>query len=465
MSQIAYANPRAARPALGPATTRASSATAARGRRAAWIPLTISLVAHWLFFIQYWVPETGTFPARDWWLTQLSPLVSPALTSRGDAQVPAQEDQLGIAAFIWLIAGFALYWLSRTRAWWGRTAMVLPAAVGTLAALGTFISLLVGGQLSHSAVAAILMLGWVVTAGYAAVQGLQDHLGPVPVKTRRAGLVLLAAYAIIGLAPIAVGRWLFAPELRDTAAILQSNSVSLRLAALWTTSSWLLYLCGLLVGGIVWVAYQWWPPRRERRFGGLSLALVGLVIFTGVIGFPTATIAAKRVTTLLYASPTTDVHFTCGSWVLDQPELLGQAEPKQTMIISGFTCKTVTTFSGYRQLGTRALPVSLSPVTAHTPSGRRISGKIVVAEYPGVIVVAGSDRIDTSANQLIGLGIGDAAELWRLRCPKTLAVRFAVVPAGDNPDLGHITRDETEPTVVATCEDKILRFDPLAGPS
>ena len=90
------------------------------------------------------MPETGTFPARDWWLTQLSPLVSPALTSRGDAQVPAQEDQLGIAAFIWLLAAFALYWLSRTRAWWGRTAMVLPAAVGTLAALGTVISLLVG---------------------------------------------------------------------------------------------------------------------------------------------------------------------------------------------------------------------------------------------------------------------------------------------------------------------------------
>ena len=142
------------------------------------------------------------------------------------------------------------------------------------------------------------------------------------------------------------------------------------------------------------------------------------------------------------------MHFTCGSWVLAQPELLGRADPKQTMIISGFTCKTVTTFSGYRQLGTRTLPVSLSPVTARTTDDRRITGKIVVAEYPGVVVVAGSDRIDTSVNQLIGLGIGDAAELWRLRCPRTLALRFAAVPAGDNPELGHITRNETEPTVV-----------------
>jgi len=464
VSQIAYANPRAARPALGPITSPTADATAARGRRAAWVPLAISIGAHGLFFIQYWIPETGAFPARDWWLTQLSPLVSPALTSRGEALVPAQADQLGIAAFVWLIAGFALYWLSRTRAWWGRTAMVLPAAVGTLAALGMIISML-RPQVPTSGVAIILMLGWVVTAGYAAVQGLQDHLGPVPVKTRRAGLVLLAAYAIIGLAPTAVGRWLFAPELRDAAALLQGNSVSLRLSALLTPSTWLLYLCGLLVGGLVWVAYQWWPPRRERRFGGLSLALVGLVIAIGALGIPTSTVAAKRVTTLQYESPAEEVHFTCGSWVLAQPELLGRVDPKQTMIISGFTCKTVTTFSGYRQLGTRTLPVSLSPVTAHTTNGRRISGKIVVAEYPGVVVVAGSDRIDTSANQLIGLGIADAAELWRLRCPRTLALRFAAVPAGDNPELGHITRTETEPTVVVTCEDQILRFDPLAGPS
>ena len=168
--------------------------------------------------------------------------------------------------------------------------------------------------------------------------------------------------------------------------------------------------------------------------------------------------------TLLYESPAADVHFTCGSWVLDQPELLGQADPKQTMIISGFTCKTVTTFSGYRQVGTRTLPVSLSPVTARTPDDRRISGKIVVAEYPGVVVVAGSDRIDTSANQLIGLGIGDSAELWRLRCPRTLAMRFAVVPAGDNPELGHITRNETEPTVVATCEDESCASIPWPVP-
>ena len=159
--------------------------------------------------------------------------------------------------------------------------------------------------------------------------------------------------------------------------------MALRLSALWTPSTWLLYLCGLLVGGTVWVAYQWWPPRRERRFGGLSLALVGLVIITGVDRLPDRD---HRRQAGDHAAVREPGHATCispaapGCWTSRSSWV--RPEPEQTMIISGFTCKTVTTFSGYRQLGTRTLPVSLSPVTAHTPDGRRISGKIVVAEYP-----------------------------------------------------------------------------------
>ena len=465
MSEIAYANPRAARPALGPLGTPTTVAAADRGRHAVWIPLGISVGAHALYFVQYWIPETGAFPARTWWLTQLSPLVSTALTSRGDPQVPAQETQPGISAILLLIAAFALYWLSRTRVWWGRTAMVLPAAVGLLAVLGTIITLLVAGQLANRAVGVLLMLSWVLAAAYAAAQGLQNHLDPVPAKTGRSGLILLVLYAILGPAPTAVGRWLFAPELRDAAAVLQDNTVALRLSALWTPTTWLLYLCGLLVGATVWVAYQWWPPRREQRFAGLSLALVGLVIITGTVGLPTATMAAKRVTTLLYASPSSDVHFSCGSWILDRPEVLGRPEPARTMVISGFTCKTVTTFSGYRQLGTRTLPASLSPVRAFTTDNRRIAGKIVVAQYAGMIVVAASDRIDTTANQLIGLNVEDTTELWRVRCARSLGVRFAGVPTGDAVERGHITRRETGPRVVARCDGRTVRFDPLTGPA
>ena len=142
-----------------------------------------------------------------------------------------------------------------------------------------------------------------------------------------------------------------------------------------------------------------------------------------------------------------------------------RAEPAKTLVISGFTCRTVTTFAGYQQLSTRDLNVSLSPVIAFTPEGAKISGRIVAAEYGEVIVVAGSDRFDARANVLLGLGLTDSAELWRYPCGDgPLAVRFANVPGGDNPADGHITQGEVAPEVVASCDGQIVRLNPMTGP-
>ena len=131
MSQISYANPKAPRPTLDlpkREDAEAPASAAARGRRAAWIPLIISLACSWVFFLQYWLPETIDFPPRDWWLTQLAPLASPLLTSGGEPQVAAQEGQLHFGAVVLLAAGFLLFWLSRTPhggagwRWWCRPA-------------------------------------------------------------------------------------------------------------------------------------------------------------------------------------------------------------------------------------------------------------------------------------------------------------------------------------------------------
>ncbi len=120
-----------------------------------------------------------------------------------------------------------------------------------------------------------------------------DAPPPVRRKTWRNGLPLLAAYAVVGPVPTAVGRWLFAPELRDVADGLQDNAVALRLAALWTPGTGLFYLCGVVVGIAVWMAYQWWPPRE--RVVALSLGLVGLLVLIGLLGWPTSTVALERV--------------------------------------------------------------------------------------------------------------------------------------------------------------------------
>ena len=104
-------------------------------------------------------------------------------------------------------------------------------------------------------------------------------------------------------------------------------------------------------------------------------------------------------------------------------------------------------------------------MTAYTPEGGLIDGKIVAAQYGDVLVVATTDRIDTSANQLVGLGFGDLAELWRLRCADGSPSGSPWCRPATTPTSVTSPSTRTEPTVVATCEDKILRFDPLAGPS
>jgi hypothetical protein len=467
VTKITYTNPRAARPdvgSLGPSTAERAE-DSRKIRMAATIPLVISLGAQWVFFIHYWLPETSAFPAHELWLTQLSPLASAALTSGGQPQVPAQNGQWGLPALVLLVCAFALFWLSRTRHWLGRTAMLAPAALGLVAALASVIALAVKGEMRSTLVGVALLITWVWSAGYAALHGFLDNLAPLPPKTWHSGLPVLAAYAIIGPAPTAVGRCLFAPELRDAALALQNNTVALRLAALWTSSTVLLYLCGLLLGVAVWVAYQAWPPRRDRAFIGRCLIVVGILIVTAAIGWPATALADKRVDQLTYASPADEIHFTCGSWILNQPTSATQREPAKTLAISGFTCQTVTAYSGYQQLSTHTLPTSLSPVIAYTPEGAKISGRIVAAQYGDVIVVAGTDRFDTRSSELLGIGVTDSAELWRYQCADgALGVRYANVPGGDNPAQGHITQGEVAPEVVASCQGQIVRINPMTGP-
>ena len=469
MSQIGYANPAAAAPGLGPldtAETEASEVRRRRARLAAAVPLIISVTAHWVFFIAYWMPETSTFPAHQWWLTQLSPLVSKGLTSDGASQVPAQELQGGVPGLLLLIAGALLLWLSRTRHWWGRAVMVVPTAIGLLVVLVSLIALVASSAFIPSAVGVLLLLGWAGSAGYATYHGRAAGQAVGDPKTWRSGLAFLVAYALIGPAPAAVGRCLFGGGLRDAAVGLQENTVSLRLAGLLTPSTLLLYGCGLLVGLTVWVGYQWWPPRPRLSSVWLTLALVLSLLCTGWLGWPANTSAEKRTTTLLYASPARAKSFPCGAVVLGPGPAAGRQRPAVTVAASGFRCRTVTTYSAYRQLSTLTLPASVSPVKASTPEGLPIVGKLVSAEYDGALVLALSERLDGRAGQLIALR-DDGTELWTYTCSSrnALAVRFARVPAGDQPALGHLTLAERGPRVVVGCDGRISTFDPVDGPA
>ena len=88
----------------------------------------------------------------------------------------------------------------------------------------------------------MLLVLWMIAAGYSANQGVQNRLGHPPPKSWRSGIPALVAYAVVVPAPTAAGRWLFAPEVRDMAVQLQNNTIGLRLSVLWTASSAWLYL-------------------------------------------------------------------------------------------------------------------------------------------------------------------------------------------------------------------------------
>jgi hypothetical protein len=108
--------------------------------------------------------------------------------------------------------------------------------------------------------------------------------------------------------------------------------------------------------------------------------------------------------------------------------------------------------------------VSLSPVEARTPEGGQIAGRVVGAQYGPVVVFAASDRLDQAADALVGLHVVDLEQLWQLECVDALAVRFARVPAGDDPVRGHVSRNEAAPAVVVACAGKTVSFDPAVGP-
>lgn len=460
-----YAAPHAPAPALSPVGVperpddRARMVT--RVRVAAAVPLAIGLGVHLLFGIAYWIPETSAFPAHDWWLGQLSPLASEALTSAGEPQVEAQWRQPGLGGVLLLVAAVALFVLTRRPRLLGPGAAVLPAAGGTLVALVMAVALVVGGRPSASGLTLLLLALWVGTAGYAALAGLLVDAEAYRERRWRHGIVLLAAYAVVGPAPTAVGRALFGPDLRDAAAALQENTVALRLAALTNGTTVLLYTSGLLVGVAVWSAYQCWPPRRDLRTGLRVLVLVGALVLTALVGSAAVVPAERQAVRLLQDSPADARHFGCGAARVDGPA--GPSTPARTLVITGLTCTTLTTFEGYRQQTSRELPFSLAPVTVRDPDGRRLTGRVVSAQYGPTLVLAGSGRIDAAADELVAVAVEDGRERWRWSCQdrRALRLRFTGVPGGDAPERGQVATGR--PAVVVVCGDRTSRLDPATG--
>lgn len=435
-------------------------------RHAATVPVAAVLGVQWLFVVAGGLPETSALPAQAWWLAQL-----------GALSVLDHPLVVGLL----LVCSAALAVLVRRSQRLGRAWLAVPAAAGTVLVLVVLAGQAVHG-LGSGALTVIVLLLWLASAWWAVAHAVLAGLAPRPPTTSRTGAVLVAAWVLLLPGPVALGRWLLAPDLRAEAALLAGNSVALRFAALLTAASVRLFLFGALLGVVAWLAFQCWPSAGGRRswrwYACLAVAFVALV----ELWWTAQTVAQQRVTELRYGSPEADLHFTCATWVYP-PDTEASAEtPTVTVAVSGSGCRTVTTYAGYRQRGTTHAEVSVSPVALRAPavgadddsaSGPVLtrpsagpagaSVPLVGARYGDVVVLAGTNRFDRTADQLVAVSLRGGPPLWRFVCGDKREVRARF--AGGQPDPASAATRPGDPgdVVVATCGGRRLRIDPVTG--
>ena len=435
-------------------------------RHAASLPVAMLLAVQWLFVVADGIPETTGLPARTWWLTQL-----------GTLSVLAHPARVGLL----LVASAALTILVRRGQRLGPAWLVAPGALGTVLALISLAACVANG-LASSTLAVMVLLVWLASTWWAVGHALLTGLAPRRPTTVHTGAAFVLAWVVLLPGPLAVGRWLLAPGLRAEAAILSANSVGLRFAALLTPASIRLTLFGALLVVVAWLGFQCWPRPGARRpwrwYAALALAFIALV----ELWWTAQTVADRRVGQLRYGAPGGDLHFTCATWVYPPATDAPSDTPTETVAVSGSGCDTVTTYAGYRQLGTTDTAVTVSPVALRAPAigaaddeggggllnhptvgpageARPLAG----ARYGDVVVLAGSNRFDRTADQLVGVSVRGGPALWTFTCGEKHELRAEL--AGGQPDPASATTTPGDPgdVVVLTCGGRRLRLDPTTG--
>ncbi|GAB2594848.1 hypothetical protein [Microlunatus antarcticus] len=435
-------------------------------RTAATLPLAVLLAVQWLFLVAGGLPETSALPARTWWLAQLGAL-------------SLFRHPVNVGLLLLCSAGLTV--LVRRGQRIGRAWLAAPAAVGTLMALLVLVEQAVAG-LSTGALSVIVVLVWLGTTWWAVGHAVLAGLAPRPPVTTRTGALLVAAWIVLLPGPLALGRWLLAFDLRAEAALLAGNSVALRFSALLTGASVRLYLFGALLVLVTWLGYQCWPRSGGRRswwwYAALAVGFVALL----ELWWTAQTVAGQRVTELRYGDPVADLHFTCATWVYPPTPEQPADTPTQTVAVSGSGCSTVTTYVGYRQLGTTDADVTVSPVALRGPAvgassdaesdgpllTRRVgpAGEprpLVGARYGDVVVLAGSNRLDRTADQLVAVSVHGGPALWRFVCGDKREVRARFAGGQRDPASTATVPGDPGDAVVLTCGGRRLRFDPVTG--
>jgi hypothetical protein len=283
----------------------------------------------------------------------------------------------------------------------------------------------------------------------------------LPIRPKRA-LWLLAVYILFVPAPLAVGRWMFSPELRDAAVSVLDSGLTLRWAALLTPVSIPLYLSGVMLGILVACIYAYVPPRwpGTRRRTPIFFAAAGMVVL-----LITSTMASAggpaRVAQLASASPAGDVTFSCGYWTDNQMP----GEPARTLIVTGTQCDHATSYVGYRRTGAGSLDGSLLPIRASQPDNSPITSRYVAARYADIVVMATTTRLDARPDGLVAIRISDTSRAWTFSCAdrRPFTIRFAGGDDPGDPAAGRVTQPGEADSVNVSCDSGSSRLDPTTG--
>lgn len=444
----------------------------------AYLPMIITVLVNAIFFVAYWVPEFARFPGHSWIFDQLAPLASTSLTSQGQPITQVQVGRGSLIPTFLLLASLALPALFRARAWQLR--LVIPALFGYLAAMGLVISalgLLARGQFLGSFLGLTLMAAWVAAVGITVYRLIWVNTDELPRRPTRV-LWIVVLVALLYPLPLAIGRRIFAPEMRTAAAeLINSGQDALQYAALITPATVAVYLSGVAVVVVGWAWYMLVPPWQPIRTPwvrrknpdkapgllGPRLLILGVsVVVLAVTGSMASYGGQSRAQQIAVGSPVDDLALTCASWA-QQPK----DKPAQTVALSGAGCTTVTAFSGFAQIGQHKLDEQFSPVRAKTTDDSTIKGRVVAAQYGPVVVVAStsSEGYSSAPDQLQGIRVADGQRVWTFRCDDDgdLKLRFAGADLGEDPAAGRVTEFAEKSSVVAQCSNATVSLDPQTG--
>jgi hypothetical protein len=444
----------------------------------AYLPMAIVLVVNAVFFVAFWVPEFARFPGHDWLFNQLAPLASTSLTSQDQPIAHVQVGRGSLIPTFLLLASLPLPALFRARQWQLR--LVIPALFGYVGAMGlviTALGLLARGHFLDTFLGLALMAAWVAAVGVTVYRLVWVNTDDLPRRPSRV-LWIVVLVALLHPLAIAIGRRIFAPEMRTAAAeLLASGQDALQYAALVTPATIAVYLSGVAVVLVGWAWYMLIPPWQPLRTPwvrkrdtdkppallGPRLLVLGLsVALLAVTGAMASYGGQARAQHIALGSPVDDLALTCASWTL-QPD----TGPAQTLALSGSECNTVTAFRGFAQVGQQRLGERFSPVRAETPDGTSIKGRVVAAQYGSMVVAASTDDdgFDSAPDQLQGIRVADGQRVWTFRCDDDgeLKLRFAVAALGDDPTTGRITEFAEKPSVVAACSNTTVSLNPQTG--